>query len=266
MPETITVEVGDDGVALLTLNRPEVRNAISREMTDEIVAALDELAERDDVAALILTGAGGKAFAAGADIAELRDRKRDDALAGINSRTFRRVAEFPRPTIAAIVGFALGGGCELALACDLRVAGEGAKLGQPEVGLGIIPGAGACYRLPRLVGVGVAKELIFTGRIVDAPEALRIGLVNRVVADGAVLASTRELAAEIAKNDPLAVRLAKSVIDAAPGTARPWDLEVAAQASCFESPAKHERMTAFLEKRASEQVTPEGREHAKGLR
>ena len=242
-----------DTIAVITLDRPEVRNAISQEMVDEIHGCLDDFEKDEAIAALIITGAGGKAFAAGADIAELRDRGRADALAAINTGLFRRLEEFPHPTIAAVTGWALGGGCELALACDLRVAGESARFGQPEVGLGIIPGAGGCYRLPRLVGVGIAKELIFTGRIIDAAEALRIGLVNHVVPDHGVLDKAHDLAAEIVRNDPLAVGLAKRMIHAASAAESPFELEVESQATCFESPAKRQRMTAFLEKRKRKQ-------------
>jgi DMSO/TMAO reductase YedYZ molybdopterin-dependent catalytic subunit len=155
--------------------------------------------------------------------------------------------------VAALRGVALGGGCELALACDLRVAGEGSKLGQPEVGLGILPGAGATYRLPRVVGLGVAKELIFTGRIIDAKEALAIGLVNRVVPDDEVVAAARGLALEVAKNSPLAVRLAKQSLNMSfeLSTGAAMALESTAQAVLFEDEEKRRRMTAFLEKRAS---------------
>lgn len=257
--ETLILEVDDEGIALLTLNRPEVRNALNLTMVHEIRAALGELAERDpEVRALIFTGAGGKAFLSGADIAELRDRGREDALRRINSSLFREVEQFPAPTIAAIRGYALGGGCELALACDLRVAGEGARLGQPEVALGIVPGAGGTYRLPRLIGLGRARELIFTGRRVDAPEAERIGLVNRVVPDDAVLGAARELAREIAKNGALAVRLAKVSLNASPEV--PTDvamrLESSAQAILFGDEEKVRRMTGFLEKREKKRKKP----------
>ena len=249
--ETILLDVDSNGVALLTLNRPEVRNALNLEMVEDIRRALVELASRDDVRALIFTGAGGKAFLSGADIAELRDRKRADALQRINAGLFREVEQFPAPTIAAIQGWALGGGCELAIACDLRVAGESAKLGQPEVALGIIPAAGGTYRLPRLVGLGKARELVYTGRIIDAAEAERIGLVNRVVPDDEMLESARALAGEIAKNSALAVRFAKASLNA--GVEMPTDvaiqLESTAQAILFEDDEKMRRMTAFLEKR-----------------
>jgi enoyl-CoA hydratase len=240
-------------LALVTLNRPERRNALDRAMVDALHAVLDELqGDESDigVGAMVLSGAGEKAFAAGADIAELRERRRKEALQSINSRLFQRVEEAPFPVIAAIRGFCLGGGCELALACDLRVAGEGAKFGQPEVSLGIVPGAGATYRLPRLVGAGKARELVFTGRILDAAEALRIGLVNQVVPDGEVEAAARSLAEQIVKQDRLAVRFAK-LLFRLDGSARPgagFIGEAMAQAVLFESEEKLRRMTDFLER------------------
>jgi len=164
-----------EGVGYLELNRPEVRNALNRELIDALNSTLDGWAERDELRAVILSGAGGKAFAGGADIAELRERTHREAFFGYAGRLFQKVEEFPRPVIAAIDGYALGGGLELALACDLRVASKGAKVGLPEVSLGIFPGAGGTWRLPRIVGLGRAKELIFTGRLVDADEALRWG-------------------------------------------------------------------------------------------
>lgn len=248
--ENIAVAV-EDGIATLTLNRPEVRNAMNLAMLGEISAALDELAGNEDVGALILTGAGGKAFAGGADIAELRERKHLQSLQAINSSVFRKVDDFPAPTIAAVTGYALGGGCELCLACDLRVAGESAKFGQPEVALGIMPAAGGTQRLPRLVGIGRAKELIFTGEIIDAARALEIGLVNHVVADDAVIEKARELAGKILKQGRLAVRLAKAAINAsrsAPVDTGLW-LESVSQGILFDTEEKHRRMTDFLEKR-----------------
>lgn len=240
-----------DGLATITLNRPEQRNAIDREMIDEMHHALDRLAEADSIGALVLTGAGGQAFAAGADIAQLRERKRADALKAINSTLFMKLEQFPFPTIAAIQGFALGGGCEMAMACDLRVAGRSSKFGQPEVGLGILAGAGAIERLPRLVGLGRAKELLYTARIIDADEALRIGLVNQVVDDGKALEAATALAQSIVKNDRLAVRLTKASLNA---SARSNDqvgiaIDAIAQAVCFESEEKMRRMTAFLERK-----------------
>lgn len=240
-----------DGIAVVTLNAPEKRNAIDREMVDGLHAALDDLLESDDVTVLILTGAGDKAFAAGADIAQLKERNAHDALAAINSVIFKRIEDFPWPSIAAIKGYALGGGCELAIACDLRVAGSSAKMGQPEVGLGIIPAAGGTYRLPRLVGLGIARELVYTGRIIDAQECLRIGLVNDVVADADVLSRAMEIAREIAGRGRLAIRLAKASMNALarPGEAAALSLESIAQAVLFESDDKHQRMEAFLNRK-----------------
>lgn len=240
-----------DNVATLTLNRPEARNALDQDMVDALHASLDELATDNDLATLIVTGAGEKAFVAGADIAQLRDRGAPEAFRRINQGIFRRLEEFPAPTIAAIRGWALGGGCELALACDLRVAGESARFGQPEVGLGIIPGAGAPHRLQRVVGVGKARELIFTGEIITAEAALQIGLVNHVVPDNEVTQAAEALANKIAKNSVGAVRLAKLAINCGPDLSdRGRDMvEVLSQAICFESKDKYDRMTHFLERK-----------------
>lgn len=240
-----------DAIALVTLNAPERRNAIDQAMVDGLHGVLDELTGDATIAAIVLTGAGDKAFAAGADIAQLHDRKAPQALAAINAGVFKRLEDFPLPSIAAIRGFALGGGCELAMACDLRVAGRGAKLGQPEVKLGIIPAAGGTYRLPRLVGLGRARELIYTGRTIDAAEALLIGLVNHVVADDEVLQTALELAGEIAGNGRLAVRMAKAALNALarPNEAAAVAFESTAQALLFDSDDKHARMRAFLERK-----------------
>jgi len=250
VPAPVLLERRGD-VALLTLNAPERRNAIDLAMVQAMHGVLDQLQRDDSLGAVVITGAGDRAFAAGADIAQLRERRSPQALAAINSALFKRIEELPVPTIAAISGFALGGGCELAIACDLRVAGESAKMGQPEVKLGIIPGAGGTYRLPRLVGLGRARELIFTGRIVDAAECLRIGLVNTVVPDAAVLDTALALAAEIASNGRLAVRMAKLALNAVarPGEAHALTLESVAQAVCFDSADKVARMDAFLARR-----------------
>lgn len=243
-----TVQVDSQGgIAVVTLNRPEVRNAINLKMVGDLHAALDALAADAATRVLILTGAGGAAFASGADIRELRERRAADALRGINSGLFLKVEQFPLPTIAAVRGFALGGGCELALACDLRIAGESARFGQPEVGLGILPAAGATYRLPRIVGWGRAREMILTGRILDAREALDIGLVNRVVPDGRVLEEARALAALIASKGPLALKAAKLVLAAsACGPDAGHAAERLGQGILFESHDKREGMSAFL--------------------
>jgi enoyl-CoA hydratase len=248
--KTILLEVSG-GVATLTINRPEVRNALGLETVNEMHAALKELAARDDVHALILTGAGEKAFVSGADIRELRERGRREGLEGINQKLFTAIENFPWPVIAAVNGYALGGGCELALACDLRIAAEEAKFGFPETSLGIVPGAGATQRLPRLLGWGKAKELIFTGETFDAREALRLGLVTQVVPRSELMAAARALAEKILARGPLATRLAKLAlnISARTGLDAGLEFERLAQAICFDSKDKVEAMTAFLEKR-----------------
>ncbi len=239
-----------EGLVILTLNRPDKKNALDREMVDALHAALDTLENDDSVRCLIIRGAGDS-FVAGADIAQLRERKAADAHEGVNQKIFRRIAEFPTPTIAAIQGWALGGGCELAIACDLRVSTADARFGQPEVGLGIIPAAGATHRLTPLIGIGNARELIFSGRIIDAEEALKMGLINRICDDGDLLGCASEVGGKIARNAAGAVRLAKTVVNSAAdldADARD-QAECNAQATCFDSQEKYDRMTAFLEKR-----------------
>ena len=249
--KTIKIEVDADGIAVCTFNRPEVRNALNEEMVDELHAFLDKAAQNEDINAVVFTGAGEKAFLAGADIQELHDRSAADALRRINSTLFRWVEQFPLPTIAAIRGYALGGGLEFTMACDLRVCGEGSRLGQPEVSLGIIPGAGATYRLPRLIGLGRAKELVYTGRIIGGEEALAIGLVNRVVPDDEVLEAAHGLAREVTRNGMLAIRLAKISLNAAPeiGVDAAMALESASQAILFDDEEKRRRMKEFLDKK-----------------
>ena len=243
-------EIVAPGIAVLTLDRPATRNALSLAMVQAIRAEIDLLASDGSVRALVLTGANN-VFVSGADVSELLDRKRDDAFRRINTGLFRAVEALPFPTIAAIEAYALGGGLELAMACDLRVAGQGAIFGQPEVALGIIPGAGGTYRLPRLVGLGMARELIFTGRRVDAAEAQRIGLINRVTADGTARDAAIALAHEIAKNAPLAVRFTKVLLNhgGEMSTDTAMALESTMQAVLFEDGDKRDRMTAFLERK-----------------
>jgi len=249
--DTVLLSLDDEGLAVCTFNRPEVRNALNGEMVADIRTVMGRLAETDGLRVLVFTGAGGKAFVSGADIAELKERRRADALRRINTQLFREIEAFPWPTIAAIEGWVLGGGLELAMACDLRVCGQGARMGQPELGLGILPGAGGMYRLPRLVGLGRARELILTGRIIGAEEALAIGLVNRVAPDGSVLDEARALAAEIAKNSPLAVRFAKLGLNATGemSTDASMAFESTAQAVLFDDEEKDRRMAAFLDRR-----------------
>jgi enoyl-CoA hydratase len=234
---------------LITIDRPEKRNALDKATVDAFHAALDLLRKAPSLRVVIVTGVE-RSFVSGADISEMRARRAEDALSAINSTLFRKIEDFPTPVIAAINGFALGGGCELALACDLRVAGRSAKLGQPEVGLGIIPGAGACYRLVRLLGGGRAKELIYTGRILTAEEAQRLGLVEEVTDDQEVLSRALQLARAIAAQAPLAIRMAKQAMNAAiRGQPLEILLESTMQAVLFETEEKQRRMTEFLDKR-----------------
>lgn len=207
--ESLTYEA-KDGVALITLNRPDKLNALSRELLDELEDCFVAVARDDAVRGVIITGAGDKAFAAGADIAQFASMGAMEghrfALRG--QAVFNRIQMLPKPVIAAVNGFALGGGCELALACHLRTASEGASFGQPEVSLGIIPGYGATQRLPRLVGLGRATELILTGERISAQRAHEIGLVNRVYAADALIEETSAFLANILSKAPAAVGLA----------------------------------------------------------
>ncbi len=246
----IRVDVSE-AIATLTVDRPAVRNALNLETVNECHSALAELAPRADVGVLIITGTGESAFVSGADINDIRERGLDEGLAAINSALFAAVERFPRPTIAAINGYALGGGCELALACDIRVAADTAKFGQPELGLGIIPGAGATQRLPRLVGMGWAKHLILTGEMIDAKQALEIGLVTAIMPASQLQVRARELAKKVLRQGPLAARLAKLALNASARVDLDSGLliETLAQAICYDSADKLEGTTAFLEKR-----------------
>ena len=241
-----------DRIATITINRPEVRNALDRATVGEIESALADLESTDDVSAIILTGAGDQVFVAGADIRQMRERRRDDGLTAINSSAFTAVERCTKPTIAAVNGHAMGGGCELALACDLRVAADHAKFGQPEVGLGIIPAAGATQRLPRVIGLGRATQMILTGDPIDARTALEWGLVSAVAPYPGLMAAARQLAGRVIARGPLAVRLAKLALSASSRVDLDSGLliETLAQAICFESEDKREGTTAFLEKRA----------------
>jgi enoyl-CoA hydratase len=246
----IRVDVSES-IATLTIDRPEVKNALDLETVQACHRALDELEARADAGVVIITGAGESSFVSGADINDIRARGRDEGLAAINSSLFAHVERFPRPTIAAVNGYALGGGCELALSCDLRVASETAKFGQPELGLGIIPGAGATQRLPRIVGMGRAKHLVLTGEIIDAKQALEIGLVTMVTPAGQLQVRARELAKKILRQGPLAARLAKLSLNASARVDLDSGLliETLAQALCYSSEDKQEGTAAFLEKR-----------------
>jgi enoyl-CoA hydratase len=236
----------EDAVAVVTIDRQDALNALNVETLTELRDRLRDLSTDDDVRAVVLTGAGEKAFAAGADIKYMRGLGSDEAKGwgALGHETGRLLETMAKPTIAAINGFALGGGCELALACDIRYAASRAKLGQPEINLGIVPGWGGTQRLARVCGVGVAKDLILTGRLVDAEEALRIGLVN-AIADP-VLDKAVETARELAAKSSLALALAKRLINMSPGA---LDTEAEDFGELFSSADAIEGLTAFAEKR-----------------
>ncbi|MCF8528200.1 MAG: enoyl-CoA hydratase-related protein [Candidatus Nanopelagicales bacterium] len=253
MAEFVSLEVSDQ-VATLLLQRPPM-NALNRQMQTEIREAAQEIATRRDIGAVVLYG-GPKVFAAGADIKEMSDMSYQDMLLASADLqdAFTSVARIPQPTLAAVTGYALGGGCELALCCDMRVAGESAKLGQPEILLGIIPGAGGTQRLPRLVGPSRAKDLIFTGRHVDAQEAMEIGLVNAVVPDDETYDSALAIAKRLAKGPALALRAAKESVDRGLDTdlATGLDIERVRFAGLFATDDQKIGMQAFVEKRPAE--------------
>lgn len=244
----------EGSIATVTINRPKALNALNSETLVELNSVLDILEEDESIYAVILTGSGEKAFVAGADITEMKDLSVQEGrkFSNLGNRVFRRLETLEKPVIAAVGGFALGGGCELALSCDIRIASEKAKFGQPEVGLGITPGFGGTQRLARVVGLGMAKEMIYTGKVIKAEEALRIGLVNRIVPPESLMEEAKTLALTIAKQAPIAVKLSKAAINRGMqmdiDTAITFEAEVFGE--CFSSQDQKEGMTAFVEKRA----------------
>jgi len=239
-------------IALLTLNRPEVHNALDPQTWAEIRSAIRKCRFDQNVRVVIITGAGDKAFASGADIRSLRARETLEVLKSEAQETLNDIENLDKPVIAAIDGLALGGGCELALACDIRIATTRTKLGQPEVNLGLIPSAGGTQRLPRIVGIGKAKELIFTGDILSAKEAKEIGLVNKVIDQSEdLLPAARKVAQKIISKGPVAISLAKMAINISSNTDINSGLlfEKLAQTIAFSTADRIEGTTAFLEKR-----------------
>jgi enoyl-CoA hydratase len=214
MAEAVLCE-RQDRVAILTINRPDKLNALNQQVRDEALAHLENIEKDDGIGVVIVTGAGEKSFVAGADIGEFAGRSPFDQRQAMRfPRVFDVMANFPKPVIAMINGFCLGGGCEMAMSCDMRVASDRARLGQPEINLGLIPGGGGTQRMPRLVGVGNAVRLILTGEMIGAEEALRIGLVDMVVPHDELRSATLELAGKIASKSPLTVRVGKEAIRA----------------------------------------------------
>lgn len=252
--EFITYEV-EGQVGIITINRPKALNALNSTVLDELDAALDAV-DLDEVRALILTGAGEKSFVAGADIGEMSTltKAEGEAFGKKGNDVFRKLEVFPIPVIAAVNGFALGGGCEISMSCDIRICSENAVFGQPEVGLGITPGFGGTQRLARIVGPGMAKQMIYTARNIKAPEALRIGLVNAVYPQEELMPAAKKMAAGIAKNAPIAVRNCKKAIN--DGLQVDMDEAIVIEeklfGDCFESYDQKEGMAAFLEKRKVE--------------
>ncbi len=248
----VTVEKEMD-IAILSINRPKALNALNYETLSDISTAIRELGDDKEIGVVIITGAGEKAFVAGADIKEMKDMTPLEArkFMQFGQSVFNGVENLPKPTIAAVNGYALGGGCELAISCDMVLASENAMFGLPEVGLGIHPGFGGTQRLPRLVGSAKAKELIFTGEMIDAEEALRIGLVNRLVPEGKLILEAKTLAQKILKNGQIAIRLAKSAINAGLNVPLEKGLayEAETQGLAFSTQDKDEGLEAFLEKR-----------------
>jgi len=245
-----------DGIATLTLNRPKALNALNQSTLKELLCLFSGIRDDAAVKVVILTGAGEKAFVAGADISEMQPL---DAVSGrrfalLGHQLAAAIEELPKPVIAAVNGFALGGGCELALCCDIRLASENARFGQPEVNLGVIPGFGGTQRLPRLIGKGRACELLMTGDMIDAAEAYRIGLVNKVLPAAELIPAAHKLAAKIAAKGQIAIGFAKSALR--DGLETDLDRACAREADlfglCFATADQKEGMQAFLEKRPAE--------------
>lgn len=242
-------------VGIITINRPDKRNALNIKTREEGAALLDELRNDASINVVVITGAGDKAFIAGADIAEFAGRTAMMQRDVMTARSlFTAIDTFPKPIIAMINGYCLGGGCELALACDIRIASETASFGQPEINLGIIPGGGGTQRLTRLVGEGKAMEMILTGEIIDAKSAYQIGLVNHVFPPDVLQAKTMEIANRIAEKSPIALSLAKEAVKLASRSSLDEGLrrEVDLFALCFSTEDKNEGVSAFLEKRKPE--------------
>ena len=251
--ETVLADIRD-GVAVLTVNRPASLNALSLRVLEDLSAALDRLDGDSSVTAVVITGQGPKAFVSGADVAAMEKMSLEGAsdLSRYAQELFSRIEGFSVPAIAAVNGYALGGGNELAMSCDVRIAAKNARFGQPEVGLGVIPGFGGTQRLARLVGKSHALDLVMTGRVIDADEAFRIGLVNRVVPEGEALMHALAFCGELAKRSPFAVRQAKKAVLEGLALALADGLLVERRlfSECFSSPDQKEGMRAFLEKRA----------------
>ncbi|MDA8021096.1 MAG: enoyl-CoA hydratase-related protein [Thermoanaerobaculia bacterium] len=255
MSEPVVLREDEGRVAILTIHRPDKLNALNQQVRDEMLEHLDAIQQDDGVGVVVVTGAGEKSFVAGADISEFEGRAPFDQRDAMRfPRIFDVMASFPKPVIAMINGFCLGGGCEMSMSCDMRIASDNARFGQPEIKLGLIPGGGGTQRLPRLVGMGNAMRLILTGDMIDAQEAKEIGLVDQVVPQAELREKTLELASKIASMSPLTVRIGKEVLRAsermsvAEGILYERDLFCL----CFSTEDKAEGVDAFLNKRKAE--------------
>lgn len=254
MPETILVE-REGRVAILTINRPDKLNALNDQVRNDMLEILGQIEHDDGIGVVVLTGAGEKSFIAGADIGEFAGRTPFDQRHAMRSpRIFDVMASYPKPVIAMINGFCLGGGCELAMSCDIRIASEKARFGQPEINLGLIPGGGGTQRMPRLVGAGHALRLILTGDMINAAEAKEIGLVEIVVPAEELRAKTLEIANKIASKSPLTIKVAKEAIRASERLAIEEGLSYERDlfCLCFSTADKEEGVKAFLEKRPAQ--------------
>ncbi len=235
-------------IGIITLNKPAM-NILDTKMLVELEDSLNEFETDEQVRAVVITGE--KNFCAGANIKELKEKHPEEAevFSRLGHKVFNQVENMGKPVVAAVSGYALGGGCELALACDIRIASEGAKFGLPEVNIGLIPGFGGTQRLTRLVGIGKAKELILTGKIIDAKEAEAIGLVNRVVRDEELMGKAEEMAQVLAEKSPVTVKIAKSLINRNQEIKKGLEMEIVSFSECFASEDHMEGINAFLEKR-----------------
>lgn len=246
----------EGGLAEVTINRPQALNALNSETLQELSKIIEDLTGKKEIGVVIITGAGEKAFVAGADITQMKDMSALDArdFGRLGQKVFSAIETMPQVVIAAVNGFALGGGCELSMACDIRLASKKAKFGQPEVTLGITPGFAGTQRLPRLVGRAVAKELIYTGDAIDAEEAYRIGLVNKVYEPDQLLDKARELANKILSRGIWAVKLSKSAVNNGMNmdTESAYNYEAEVFGLCFSTADQKEGMTAFVEKRKAD--------------
>ena len=251
MYSTLLSEITND-ICTITINRPEKLNALNKLVIEELSAAIDEVYKSSNIRSAIITGAGEKAFVAGADISEFHELSQEQgmAMAKRGQDLFTRIENSPKPIIAAVNGFALGGGCELAMSCHFRIVSENARFGQPEVNLGLIPGYGGTQRLPQLIGKGRTLELLLSGNVIDASTALSYGLVNHVCASGELMNAARSILGTINSKAPVAIAKCIEVVNAAfDKELNGYDLEIKAFGQCFATEDLKEGAKAFLEKR-----------------